>query len=163
VRARNLTRSLLGGARTNSAARKLSSHQPFEFLDADGAVALLEGGFRLGSCNYAGKGYGLVSLGPRFAKEYAAHAHGVVQREAGLIVTIAGTTLNSFSNALEMFKSNLFVTNSWQHRIPEFIVSGPGYSHGQNAHTTLNGVLAAGWWGNHWEFRPETSVTLECK
>jgi serine/threonine protein kinase len=163
VRARNLNLILLGGARTNSAARKLSSHQPFEFLDADGAVALLEGGFRLGSCNYAGKGYGLVSLGPRFAKEYAAHAHGVVQREAGLIVTIAGTTLNSFSNALEMFKSNLFVTNSWQHRIPEFIVSGPGYSHGQNAHTTLNGVLAAGWWGNHWEFRPETSVTLECK
>ena len=75
---------------------------------------------------------------------------------------VAGTTLGGFDKALELFRSDLFAPNSWQHRLPDFAVAGPAYAVRSGAHRSLTGVLAAGYWGNRWEYRPYAAF-LSCR
>jgi hypothetical protein len=60
-------------------------------------------------------------------------------------------------SAVELFRSQLFETNSWQHRLPEYIVAGPEYVTGQPG--SLQGVLAAGYWDNAWHFRSDSGFS----
>lgn len=111
-------------------------------------------GFSVGPCNFTAIGVGLVSLGPL--------PHAVATNDLGwgksqgLAVTVAGTSLKGFDRAVELFQDRLFETNSWQHRMPEFVVAGPKYQV-QQGHS-LDGIVSAGWWGNRWEFRDDSSV-----
>ena len=144
---------ILGGPKSNSIVEKFD--QPFHFLSNNSdSSSPFEMGFRVGNCEYVGKGFGLVSLGP-ISRE--------PKKNTGLLVTVAGSSIEGALNAFEIFKSNLFATNSWQHRIPEFIVSGPSYVRGRNSHMSLEGVVAAGWWGNNWEYLNKSSLALNCK
>ena len=123
----------------------------------------LEGGFSVGGCPYSAPGTGIVSLGPR--KSSAASGTlslaGAIEAggggREGLVAVVAGTTRGGFDKALELFRSDLFVTNRWQHRLPDYIVAGPRYEAGRHAHRTLQGVAAAGYWGNRWEHRSDAS------
>ena len=73
---------------------------------------------------------------------------------------VAGTTLGGFKKAIEMLRSNMFHTNSWQHRLPDFIVAGKEYKTSRGGVISLEGVLAAGYWGDHWEYLPNASASL---
>ena len=90
-------------------------------------------GYHIGPCDFSGRrDIGIVSLQP------------------GLSAYIAGQSDDAFVAAVDAFRSDLFVTNSWQHRLPDWVVIGKG------------GVyLAAGHWSNTWELEEETSV-LKC-
>ena len=92
----------------------------------------------------------MVSLGPISSGE-----------DGRVAVTVAGTTLSGFGNAVELFHSNLFVTNSWQHRLPEYMVAGPEYQRGHGG-LQLKGVVSAGYWGNRWEYR-EDAAFVRCE
>ena len=142
---------LLGGVRSNSLSRALASEQPFKTLQFDAANPRkrIEGGFEIGRCQFRAAGVGLVSLGP------------VARGAGGLVATIAGTTAAGFDRAMRLFRSRLFDVNSWQHRLPDWIVAGP--SDGKSGQGgELQGVMGAGYWGNDWEYRPDASH-LECK
>ena len=72
-----------------------------------------------------------------------------------------GEWLTSRVCRVDMFHSNLFRTNSWQHRLPEWAVSGPAYtvagtSGGTSGQRDL-GMLGAGYWGLQWEYRGDAS------
>ena len=165
---RNLV--LFGGVYSNSVARALAPQQPVRALEmspeqASGRRAgrrrmRLEGGFGIGDCEFGADGTGLVSLGPRHQmvpEQCGAEGAG---SDNGLVVTVAGTTLEGFDKAVELFRSHLFDTNSWQHRLPDYVVAGPGFVKGQGVRT-LKGVVAAGYWGNRWEYRDDASFA-EC-
>ena len=82
----------------------------------------------------------MVSFGPVDARLHEATA-----------VTIAGTDAASFQAAVRLFRSRLFLTNSWQHRVPEFaLVEGASGK-----------VVGAGSWGEVWEYRADASH-LQC-
>ena len=140
---------LLGGVRSNAISRALASEQPFSSLEIDPAKKRIEGGFGIGGCHFRAAGVGLVSLGP------------VARGAGGLVTTIAGTTAAGFDRAMLLFRSRLFEVNSWQHRLPDWIVVGP--SDGKSGQGgELQGVMGAGYWGNHWEYRADASH-LKCK
>jgi hypothetical protein len=56
---------------------------------------------------------------------------------------------------MEAFYSKLFTQGSWQHRLPEYIVVGRGYSR-----RAPGPVMAAGWWDSSWHFHD--SAYLSC-
>ena len=113
-----------------------------------------------------GVGVGLVSLGPR-PSETATSCVGSTSQEPkepataqGLVVTVAGTDVRGFHAAVDLWTSRLFETNAWQHWLPEFAVTGPGYSPGGGLRG-LGELHAAGWWGHLWDFR-EDAAYLRC-
>ena len=152
---------LFGGPSTNRVAHALAPTQPVQPVqppaqsEGEGKPSgRLEAGFRVGGCSFTAKGSGLVALGP-------------ANHRGGLVVTVAGTTLSGFQNAVESFRSNLFDVNSWQHRLPDFVVIGPQYVKRKRsqqegvAHNPLRGMLAAGYLGSEWDFR-EDAAYLDC-
>lgn len=145
---------LWGGSDTNIVARALASEQPILQLELDeGTVGQssknnqrIGAGFVVGECTYIDEGTGLVSLGP------IVRTNGTDGR---LVVSLAGTTLDGFDKAVELFMSRLFDTNSWQHRLPEFVVAGPSFVASKNGladdtEDNLRGVMAAGYFDSHW-------------
>ena len=91
---------ILGGPKSNSIVEKFD--QPFHFLSNNSdSSSPFEMGFRVGNCEYVGKGFGLVSLGP-ISRE--------PKKNTGLLVTVAGSSIEGALNAFEIFKSNLFAT-----------------------------------------------------
>ena len=140
---------LFGGKGSNYLSREISF--PFRSLSKLRKYEI-EGGFGIGTyCNFTGPDIGIVSLGskPIFDKG-----------ERGLAVMVAGTTLGGFEKAVELFRSNMFHTNSWQHRLPDFIVAGTEYETGSRQIPSLEGVLAAGYWGDNWEYLENASASL---
>ena len=134
---------LFGGKRSNYISRKMSF--PFRSITSSRKDEI-EGGFGIGmNCNFTGPGVGIVSLGTK---------------PLGLATMVAGTTLRGFKKAIEMLRSNMFHTNSWQHRLPDFIVAGKEYKTNRGGVISLEGVLAAGYWGDHWEYLPNASASL---
>ena len=77
------------------------------------------------------------------------------------MVQLAGTTVDGFDNAVRVFRSDLFVTNSWQHRLPEYVVAGPKYEPTADDRGGLNGVLGAGYWSSTWEYRDDAGY-VDC-
>ena len=152
---------LWGGADTNILAGALALEQPIVQLQLEKDAVQkasqnsrrIGGGFAVGGCTYTAEGTGLVSLGP-------------VVRDNGtdgrLVVTLAGTTLGGFDKAVELFTSRLFDTNSWQHRLPEFVVAGPNFLAAQAGRVggredNLHGVVAAGYFDSGWGISTEAS------
>ncbi len=156
--ARNLI--LLGGPHRNGVTRSLAGEQPWRFTDDDGADT---GGVAIGPCRWTETGIGWVSLGPGWHQhqDEGADADGHRVRPAGMVVTLAGTSPSGFAKAVELFRSQLFVANRWQHRLPEWVVAGPGYRVASGGVASLRGVVAAGWWGDAWEFVPAASAGTE--
>ena len=136
---------LFGGQRTNRLAAAIQQHQPFTVAGASPSDDLLEPGWKIGPCTFVGAGLGLVSLGPRPGEKHT-----------GLAVTIAGTDSTGFKNALDSFISRLFETNSWQHQLPDFAVSGRGF-HRNKGLAGLRELVAAGRYGDNWEYRDDAS------
>jgi hypothetical protein len=144
-----------GGVSSNALARTLAAAQPvgaIELADGEAPTARrLEGGFHVGECAFTAAGTGVVALGP------VPHSDGRV------VVSVAGSSLSGFGAAVELFQERLFETNSWQHRLPEYVVVGPGYvrraqsAQRREVHNPLKDILAAGYWGAHWEFRSEAA------
>lgn len=168
---------LFGGPQTNAVARVLASAQPFSEVSLDtvqqgkeprperetpleGKTPRLEGGFAIGDCSFTAEGTGLVSLGPR---SLGVHGGG------GLVASVAGTTLSGFGKAVELLHSDLFRTNSWQHRLPDYMVAGPDFVRSRGGQkpaqhrpsSSLHGVVGAGFWGYSWEYRAD-SAYLSC-
>lgn len=155
---------LFGGPQTNAVSRALAPVQPFSGVSPDvvqrGKSSRLEGGFVIGGCSFTAEGTGLVSLGPR-ARE--------ARDGGGLVASVAGTTLSGFGKAVELLHSDLFRTNSWQHRLPDYMVAGPDFvrsAGGQepaqhSPSSSLHGVVGAGFWGDAWQYRAD-SAYLRC-
>ena len=124
---------------------------------------LEQGGFVIGPYEFRKPGTGLVSLGPRYrpfpAKEDRRPLMLRERRMKSLVAVVAGTTVGGFRKATELFRSNLFVINSWQHFLPEYVVAGPSYKTGRSSPTTTAGIAAAGYWGNNWEYRRDAAFT----
>jgi hypothetical protein len=55
----------------------------------------------------------------------------------------------------------LFDTNSWQHRLPEFVIAGPSFlaqtERVSGRDENLRGVVAAGYFDNDWDVSAEGS------
>ena len=104
---------LLGGIESNSVTQWLQPEQPVQMLQAEvvtahltGASARIETGFGIGGCEFRELGTGIVSL-----------SAVATEGGRGLAVIVAGTTLGGFGDAITQLQSNLFETNSWQHRV----------------------------------------------
>ena len=80
-------------------------------------------------------------------------------RQAGLAATVAGTDAAGFEAAVAMFRDRLFTTNSWQLRIPDYVVVGTDRAVGKwpPPGGGLDAVVAAGYWGSSWEYRADAS------
>lgn len=156
---------LWGGTDTNHLAHVLAPEQPIVQLGLhkdtvqriSKQTRRIEAGFVVAGCTYTKEDSGLVSLGP------VVRANGTDGR---LVVTLAGTTLGGFDKAVELFTNRLFDTNSWQHRLPEFVVAGPRFVTATARLATgradnLRGVMAAGYFDSRWNVSTESSY-VEC-
>lgn len=147
---------LFGGATTNGLTRALAPEQPVVQLGLDDDDSeqkrRIEAGFAVGGCRYTDEGTGLVSLGPVLRNNVT---------DGRLVVILAGTTLEGFDKAIELFTSRLFDTNSWQHRLPEFVVAGPSFlvrtQRASSRADNLQGVVAAGYFDSNWDVSTDAS------
>ena len=135
---------LFGGKQSNSVSRSVLF--PFRSIRSKDIQSQIEGGFGISKhCSFTEPGVAIVSIGPRVP---------------GLAAIVAGTTLSGFDKAVELLRSNMFQTNSWQHRLPDFVIAGKGYKTGRGGATSLAGVVAAGFWGDQWEYLPNASASM---
>jgi hypothetical protein len=51
-----------------------------------------------------------------------------------------------------VFQGDLFNVNQWQHMLPDYVVLGEDF-----ARKGWAGSLAAGYWGNRWEYEKRAS------
>ena len=134
---------LLGGAESNAwAARLLRA-----WAGAGGGLRVGATHIEVGPCRLARRaGTGLVSLLP---------GHG-----RGRLAALVDGDAAGFENALDAFVGGLFTPNSWTALAPEYVVTAPAFAwHGWGG----DGVLAAGHWGNSWEFEPGSAWVPGCE
>eukprot|EP01062_Namystynia_karyoxenos_P032040 TRINITY_DN23691_c0_g1_i1.p1 TRINITY_DN23691_c0_g1~~TRINITY_DN23691_c0_g1_i1.p1 ORF type:complete len:905 (+),score=243.45 TRINITY_DN23691_c0_g1_i1:70-2715(+) len=101
------------------------------------------GGFAGGAagCRLAAAGLGAVALLP---SPLAPQLFGAAA------ALVAGTDTRGFLNAYDALMAAQWTTNHWQMPLPDWLITGPDYAWQGTA-----GVLGAGFWGHHWEFRSD--------
>ena len=132
---------LFGGKRSNYISRKMSF--PFRSLQAHEKTRLRW--FWHGvNCNFTGPGVGIVSLG---------------QSHWGLLRWLLGLLFVASKKPLKCFDPTCFtrIVGNTAFQILLWL--------GKNTKQTgrvisLEGVLAAGYWGDHWEYLPNASASL---
>ena len=126
---------LLGGPTNNSWAKRL--------------LEGMRGGMRMSGTH--------IELGSACRLERRA-AVGIVTlmpgHGRGRLAALVDGDATGFENALDAFVGGLFTPNSWTSFAPEYIVTAPAF--GWRGWGT-GGVLAAGHWGNRWEYVSEAS------
>jgi pimeloyl-ACP methyl ester carboxylesterase len=124
---------LFGDPASNAVTRQqsLDGHLPVKFGGGGHRW------FRLGPCKYSHPDDGVVTLAPWGGKK-------------GLLALVAGNSISGFHEALRNFRSDLFTTNSWQHRLPDYVVTGA-----ESKWRGIAGLGAAGYWGDDWEYRQD--------
>ena len=129
---------LLGGPHVNRFAPTFINRTT---LRARGAVQFsdLSGALSLGGRAYAGASTGCVLFGA-----YRPFSGGELR--GSLFVLLSGTDASGIEQAVKAFPVGPAM------EIPDFVVTGPSF-----AWQSSGGILAAGYWGNHWEYRADIS------
>ena len=145
---------LLGGPASNSVTRRLQSLLPVTFVPASeqsraaaGQIGAGEEGYYygVGNCLFGPEGHALVTLGPLDETG-----------SGGMVAVVDGQDYKAFVGAGDLLADGLFDVNHWQHRQADFVITDSTFgSKGAQA------VVATGFWGNRWEYAPESSY-LSC-
>ncbi|KAK3276441.1 hypothetical protein CYMTET_15481 [Cymbomonas tetramitiformis] len=110
---------------------------------------------RIGPCAFTGPGIGAALLAPVLRPE-GPHDKDVTRR---LALVIAGTDIRGLRDAVWLATPTIppMARQPFTNLFPDFVVTGPEIAgHG------IGGFRAAGYWGDHWEYRPELASMLEC-
>ncbi|KAJ1494144.1 hypothetical protein T484DRAFT_1878323 [Baffinella frigidus] len=113
-----------------------------------------DGSFSIGRCSFGGPGVGLTFTFP--LNDAPANATGNVGGAIGMVVM--GTDAAGLRDALSLGQPTIppMVRAPYTNMQPDFVVTGPDF-----AWKGVGGILAAGFWGNEWEFAREASYTHE--
>ena len=121
----------------------------------DGEPAIPADGFSIGRCVFAGAGIGLVTTFPmRSGLDFSRSS----PRGGSLGLLVAGTDASGLRDALTQGQPTIppMVRAPYTNMQPDFVVTGPDF-----AWKGVGGILAAGYWGNLWQFDPSTAYTQD--
>lgn len=122
---------IIGGPKENSFCSGFLNHIP---------IKIQEDRLVLENCHFRHPRRGVLSLAPNGKNHLALLLFGNTQEALLDIITLATPTIPPMSRS------------PFSNLIPDFMITGP--------HFRLKGpggLLCTGFWGNHWEFRPEIS------
>eukprot|EP00041_Stephanoeca_diplocostata_P021451 m.500089 g.500089 ORF g.500089 m.500089 type:complete len:980 (-) comp21830_c0_seq2:232-3171(-) len=110
------------------------------------------GAIELGPCRFQGKGHGLLALVP-----IVALVAGDAVDALGLLVD--GVDMDGLRDVVELATPTIppMVRQPYSNLLPDYVITSARVrSEG------AGGIVAAGYWGNRWEFRPDVAYTSGC-
>jgi hypothetical protein len=115
--------------------------------------------YQVAHCLLGPKGHSVVSLAPfPWESRKRRVETGDVQggAEEGVMVVVDGQDSRGFAGAADLFVDGLFDTNHWQHRQADYVLANHQYGT-----LGVRAIVAAGYWGNKWEYVAESSY-IDC-
>lgn len=128
----------VGGAKWNRWARKLLPTEP--------SIRVLQTGVVVGNCSFSGPGIGVAALVP-------------ITNGERLGLLLDGVDIDGVTDIVGLATPTIppMVRQPFTNTLPDYLVTSASIrSNG------VGGLLAAGYWGNAWEFRQDTAYTVSC-
>lgn len=122
------------------------------FIESESiAVKVNEDGIRIGPCHFHGEGLGIAALLPFKPVD------SIAATRTGLILD--GSDYNGILDVVMLGAPTIppMVRQPFSNTLPDYIVTSPSIRF-----AGAGGVLAAGFWGNEWEWRQDTGFAQSC-
>lgn len=110
------------------------------------------GRIRVGPCNFEGRGMGVASLLPVVSS--------TIPAKQRLALVLAGTDAAGLTSVVELATPTIppMVRSPFSNMLSDFVVTSR-----EIKSLGAGGIVAAGYWGNSWEYRKDASFSAYCR
>jgi hypothetical protein len=149
---------LIGGPKDNTITRTIlerGTHETLHPQHPHAHVEVINGSHvRIGPCHFHGTGYGVAAMVPVNADQVT-----TTSTAPQLALILAGVDGEGLAAVVELATPTIppMVRSPFSNTLPDYIVTSPMVRSSGAA-----GIVAAGYWGNSWEWRNDVSYTAFC-
>ena len=159
---------LIGGPDENRLTAKLLQQQPTSppalAINGNGGNGGAAGGVRVGPCNFEGPGVGVAALLPAVSEDCSGgnwfSCPTTLSPKQRLALVLAGSDAAGLASAVELATPTIppMVRSPFSNTLPDYVVTTR-----EVKSLGAGGIVAAGYWGNGWEYRRDSSYSAYCR